>query len=161
MAIGVLAFLAAGLFQPSSAGAACASSVYVGGYVQIGQLVRGGELPPADGTVAAVFPGCNDGGGTEPDRRGTVTRLKGVPPTVATRDEDTVYIARGQMTALAGHPVHAETPKRRNCSPGPAVRRRAVASSATATPDRAVYPGDQGVTGSRRCWASWGCGRSL
>jgi hypothetical protein len=122
----VVAVLAAGLLGTPSARAGCASAVYVEGYLQLGGTARGIDLPPGDGTVAAVFPACNDGGGSEPDEHGTVTRLKGVPPTVAVRDGSTVFIAQGQMTALADHPLHTGTPKRRNCRPGPTVSRKAV-----------------------------------
>ena len=38
-----------------------------------------------------------------------------------------MFIAKGQMTALADHPLHIETRKRRNCRPGPTVTRTAVA----------------------------------
>jgi hypothetical protein len=126
---GAVAVLAAALLGTPPARAACASAVYVEGYRLFGAMAREYDLPPDDGTVAAVFPACTDGGGSEYDEPGTVTRLEGVPPTVAVRKGSIVFVAKGQMRVLADHPLQTETPKRRNCRPGPTVRRKAVAES--------------------------------
>lgn len=62
--------------------------------------------------------------------RGTVTRLRGVPPTVAVRDRDLVYVGEGQLTALASHPLHVPKPPRGRCEAGPTVTLRADADAA-------------------------------
>src|SRR4051794_21465594 len=119
-----MTFVVAGI-DAAPGRASCIAAVYVDGVLEIGAGTRVDAFPPADGHVDAVFPGCNDGGGFEPDRRGSVTRIEGVPPTVAVRAGNTVYVAQGQLRMLPGHPLHVDTPDRRRCRPGPVVDRRA------------------------------------
>jgi hypothetical protein len=127
------AVLVATAIGAAPARAACASAVYVRGVLELGSLVKGRHLPPADGTVRAVMPGCSDTGRLEPDRRVRLTRLRGVAPTVAVRDDIAVYVGQGQLTMLAGHPLRTPTPRRGACRPGPVVVRRAVADLGSVT----------------------------
>jgi hypothetical protein len=121
----VATFVIAGIYAAPGR-AMCIDAVYVDGVLEIGAGKPAETLPPARGQVDVVFPGCNDGGGFEPDGRGSLTRIEGVPPTVAVRDGDTLYVALGQLRMLPGHPLHVDTADRPRCRRGPVVVRRAV-----------------------------------
>lgn len=108
----VVAFAAAGgLARAPVASAACADAVVVDDRVLLGAMVGApSRLPPAAGTYPAIGPACNDTGGDEPDRKTTVLRLRGLPPRVAvgTRGRPRiVYLAKGSLTRIGTHPLHA------------------------------------------------------
>jgi hypothetical protein len=118
------AVVLAALACPGAARASCAAGVGVDGHLLLGTAVREGvQLPAPAGAYPAIAPGCNDGGGFEPDRRITVLRMRGVPPTVGvlSRDRATVYFAPGALLGLRRHPLHAlvptPPPRRGRCRP--------------------------------------------
>lgn len=146
---------AAGLARAPVASAGCASAVVVDDRVLLGATVEApSRLPPRAGTYPAISPACNDTGGDEPDRRTTVRRLRGIPPRVAVAEAGrpaSVYHAKGSLTRIGTHPLHAAlfrnvgTPtyrKDRRCRPyRTAVRGRVVddGSLRIRTADRTVF----------------------
>jgi hypothetical protein len=109
---------------PEPAGAmSCAAAVIVEDRILFGTGVeRVRDLPPRGRAIAAIEPGCGDA-----DRRITVWTLRGLPPRLAVyREGDGVYEARGSLTVLAGHPLHAAL---RHRELRPVARRGCVAAA--------------------------------
>lgn len=111
-------------WPPGAARASCAAGVGVDGRLLLGSALRpGAQLPPLGGRYPAIEPGCNDGGGFEPDRRTTVRRFRGVPPAIAVLSLDgaTVYAVPGSLEGLRDHPLHGlvppPPPRRGTCRP--------------------------------------------
>ena len=92
----------------SGEGGACAAALvhdgmlYRGTGVDAGRGVRSGELIEEGFSL----PGCNDGGGPEPDRSTTVFAVRGVSPEVAVIDDASLYVNTGYFTELRDHPLH-------------------------------------------------------
>jgi hypothetical protein len=92
----------------SDEGGACAAAlvrdgmIYLGTGVDAGRGVRSGDL--IEGEFA--IPGCNDGGGPEPDRTTSVFAVRGVSPELAVIDDVALYVNTGYFTELRDHPLH-------------------------------------------------------
>ena len=131
LAGGVLAAAATGAAgaAPPVARASCIPTVVVAGQTlngtAVADLADPSALPEPGDSEPAIVPPCRDGG--EPDGRDRPTEVRslaGVPPRVAVVDPSgrTVYLARGSLTGLAAHPLHAafqgrgDVPERR-CRP--------------------------------------------
>ena len=105
--IAVLALTGCGSEETGEGGACAAALVhdgmlYRGTGVDAGRGVRSGELIEEGFSL----PGCNDGGGPEPDRSTTVFAVRGVSPELAVIDDASVYVNAGYFTELPDHPLH-------------------------------------------------------
>jgi hypothetical protein len=94
--------------EETGEGGACAAALvhdgmlYRGTDVDAGRGVRSGDLIEEGFSL----PGCNDGGGPEPDRSTTVFAVRGVSPEVAVIDDASLYVNAGYFTELPDHPLH-------------------------------------------------------
>jgi hypothetical protein len=94
--------------EETGEGGACAAALvhdgmfYVGTGIDAGRGIRSGELIEEGFSV----PGCNDGGGPEPDRSTTVFAVRGVSPELAVIDDASLYLNTGYFTELPDHPLH-------------------------------------------------------
>ena len=94
--------------EETGEGGACAAALMHGGMlyrgtgVDAGRGVRSGELIEEGFSL----PGCNDGGGPEPDRSTTVFAVRGVSPELAVIDDASLYVNVGYFTELPDHPLH-------------------------------------------------------
>ena len=68
--------------------------LYRGTSVDAGRRVRSGELIEEGFSL----PGCNDGGGPEPDRSTTVFAVRGVSPELVVIDDASLYVNAGYFT---------------------------------------------------------------
>jgi hypothetical protein len=76
--------------------------IYLGTSIDAGKGLRSAELIEDE----FVLPGCNDGGGHEPDRTTSVFAIRGVPPELAVIDGGSLYLNTGYFTELRDHPLH-------------------------------------------------------
>jgi hypothetical protein len=94
--------------EETGEGGACAAALvhdgmlYRGTGIDAGRGIRSGELIEEGFSL----PGCNDGGGPEPDRSTTVFAVRGVSPEVAVIDDASLYVNTGYFTELPDHPLH-------------------------------------------------------
>jgi hypothetical protein len=92
----------------SDEGGACAAAVMWDGMVYLGTGVDAGKGLRSAELIEDEFvqPGCNDGGGSEPDRTTSVFAIRGVPPELAVIDGGSLYVNTGYFTELRDHPLH-------------------------------------------------------
>jgi hypothetical protein len=105
--IAVLALTGCGSDETGEGGACAAAPVhdgmlYRGTSIDAGTGFRSGELIEAGFSL----PGCNDGGGPEPDRSTTVFAVRGVSPELAVIDDASLYVNTGYSAELPSHPLH-------------------------------------------------------
>jgi hypothetical protein len=102
-------WLTVALFEAAPAESmSCAAAVVVDGHLLLG---TGGaphpeRLPEHGASLRAIEPACGD---DDHDRDVTVTAFRGIPATVAVASTEAyspLYVARGALVALAGHPLH-------------------------------------------------------
>jgi hypothetical protein len=104
----VLGLAGCGAEGDTGEGGACAAALvrdgmfYLGTGVDAGRGVRSGELIEHGFEI----PGCNDGGGFEPNRPTTVFAIRGVSPELAVIDDVSLYVNTGYFTELRDHPLH-------------------------------------------------------
>ena len=87
--------------------ASCINALIVDGRLLVARGAPAGGAPPAAGSTPVVKPACNDAGQGEPDRRGTATRLRGVPPNVGVVSGGTLYVPEATLVPVRGHPLRS------------------------------------------------------
>jgi hypothetical protein len=77
-------------------------ALYIGTGIDAGDGVRSAQLIEE----GFAIPGCNDGGGPEPDHPTSVFAVRGVSPELAVIDDGSLYVNVGYVTEVRDHPLH-------------------------------------------------------
>jgi Family of unknown function (DUF6281) len=86
----------------------CAAAIVFEDALYLGAGDEKGAPRPGKRAGEAVYPGCDDGGGAEPDTPVNVRAVRGVPNSVALYADGDLYVNHGYPTALPEHPLHAQ-----------------------------------------------------